>query len=240
MAPNRNVDLHSNSSVLNFQECVLPLAGVNEETIALAGDIIKGDLIMLHVEDAYHEQTLVRAAGGLLSPASGRVRFLDQDWEEVLPDRANALRGRIGIIFRSDNWIPYQPIMQSMVLPQMHHTRRSEEDIYREASLWASRFGLPGLPGDLPASVTIRDRQCANLARAFIGNPSLILVEHQAEPLTPKILQTLVNSIREVRDRGAAVLWFTEDLSLGLDGKIPATRRLRLDGTVLRPLEPVS
>jgi len=37
--------------------------------------------------------------------------------------------------------------------------------------------------------------------------------------------------MREARERGAAILWLTQDMTLGLNESIPATQRLRLGGT---------
>jgi phospholipid/cholesterol/gamma-HCH transport system ATP-binding protein len=223
--------------VLNFDDCVLPLADTQGETFTLRFDLNPGELMMLHSEDDHHENALTHAVCGLLRPISGTATFLGRDWRELTPDRANALRGRIGVVFRRDNWIPYQPVLDSLILPRLHHTRQPVDAVCREATQWALRFGLPGLPRDLPAAVSARDRLAANLVRAFIGAPSLIVVENQSVALPAKLREVFINAIGEARERDAAVLWFAQDLSLCLDGTIPATRRLQLGGSGLRALE---
>ena len=80
------------------------------------------------------------------------------------------------------------------------------------------------------------DRGRANLARAFIGQPALIVIEHLSGSLTSGLREALVNAIRSSRDRGSSVIWITRDISLGLDTSLPATRRLALGASTLVPL----
>lgn len=236
----RPSELDHRVPVLHFDGCVLPLTDAADETLSVDLAIAPTELVMVHTEDRFHEDAFVQAAGGITSPLSGTVRFLGNDWRRLMPDRSNAARGRIGIVFRNESWIPYLSVMESMILPQMHHTRRSFESVYNDAAHWASLFGLPGLPRDLPAATNIRDRQRAGLARAFIGGPALIVVEHQSRALSAPLLETLINAMRDVRERDGAVLWFSRDISFCLDPTIPATRRIRLDRDALRTLEPAA
>lgn len=224
-------------AVLQFEDCSLPFAGGAEEVFSLDLVVRPGDLVMLQVEDTLLEQAVVEAVCGLLPPLAGKVRFLGRDWRELTPDWANASRGRVGVVFREEGWVPYLSIMDNVVLAQLHHTRRSYEDVCGEAARWAARFGLPGLPGDLPAAVSAADRATANFVRAFVGAPSLIVVEHLAARPSAAFLQKLVNAMRDVREHGAAVLWLTQDLALARNEFIPATQHLVLGGSRRRTEE---
>ena len=233
----KNANQSQRLPVVHFDDCVLPLPESPAETFLVDFSLHPGELVMFHNDDWHYEKAIVRAACGLLPPRSGRVSFQGRDWRTLSPDRANASRGRIGVVLRNESWIPYQSIMESLILPQLHHTRRPLDAICRDAVHWAGRFGLPGLPRDLPAAVGARDRRSANLVRAFIGSPSLIIIEHQPRALGLKQTESLINAIRDVRDRDAAVLWFSRDVAFCLDHTIPATRRLRHGGDALRPQE---
>ena len=50
--------------------------------------------------------------------------------------------------------------------------------------------------------------QRAACVRAFLGAPSLIVVENLADGLADGLLAPLINAMRVARDRDAAVLWF--------------------------------
>lgn len=230
--------LHDPSSVLRFDGCVLPLADAVGETFAVQLNVGPGELVMLHAQDRFHEDALVRAASGLIAPLAGSVQFLGRNWRQLSSDRANAARGRIGVVFRNESWTPHQTILETLILPQLHHTHAPIEEICNDAARWTSRFGLPGIPEDLPAALTARDRQSVNLARGFVGSPALVIVEHQVRTLSANLREALVNAIRDVREQNAAVLWFSRNVSLCLDPTLPATRRLRLGVDALTTLEP--
>ena len=226
-------------ATLAFRQCVLPLQDAEGESFALDLALQPGELVMLCLEDQHHEDAVSRAACGMLAPTTGAVAFLGRNWRDLPPDIANACRGRIGTVFRDERWLPRQSIMQSILLQLLFHTHRPLDDISREATVWARRFGLPGLPQDRPEAVSPRDRLCANLVRALVLQPALIVFEHQQVAALTGLLQTVINAIRELREQGTAILWLTQDATFGLDRSIPATRRLRHGGTVGKALEAV-
>ena len=226
-------------ATLEFKQCVLPLPEAEGESFSLDLTLHGGDLVMLCLEDQHHEDSVSRAACGMLAPTAGSVAFLGRDWRDLPPDLSNASRGRIGTVFRDERWLPHQSVMQSILLPLLFHTHRPFDDISREATNWARRFGLPGLPRDRPEAVSARDRLCANLVRALVLRPALIIFEHQQVAALAGLLQTVINAIRELREQGTAILWLTQDMAFGLDRSIPATRRLRHDGTLGNALEAV-
>jgi hypothetical protein len=76
--------------------------------------------------------------------------------------------------------------------------------------------------------------------RAFLGAPSLIIIESLAGDLGDGLLAPLINAMRIARDRDAAVLWFAQEAELYEDPSLPATRRLRLQSDAIVPLEEVA
>lgn len=232
------VDADAEAPVLAFEDCALALAGTHAEAIPLSVTLCSGEFLVLHLEDDQHEEAVIQALCGLWPPLAGRVRFQGHDWEDLRPEQANALRGRIGTVFREDVWSPYRTVMEDMVLAQMHHTRRPLDEILAEAAHWSLRFGLPGLPRDMPVAVRPQDRQGASFARAFLGAPALIVIRHQTRTLPPWLLAAVTRAIWELRERGAAVIWFGREDALTRGEALSAARHLRLEGAGLAGAEP--
>ena len=69
--------------------------------------------------------------------------------------------------------------------------------------------------------------------RAFLGQPFLVLLEEQSTGCFKEMMPNLIDAIRQARNRGAAVMWFTADKFIWRDKSIPATRRYRLAGRKL-------
>ena len=214
--------------VLRFQKPVLM-----PETYGTAGSdelsmsIYSGDLVLIRLARLEQTATFADTCAGILQPAIGDVYFLGRNWPELSPDQANAMRGRIGRVFKTGNWIKHLSLMENILLPQLHHTRRSIRQLRDEAGELAQQFGLPGIPLDLPGDIPAADLQRAACVRAFLGRPALILLEEPTAGVYLEIISALMNAGREARERGAAVVWLTQKNLVWNDQTLPVTQRYR-------------
>jgi phospholipid/cholesterol/gamma-HCH transport system ATP-binding protein len=187
-----------------------------------------GDLVLIRLARLEQTAAFADACAGIIKPRSGSVRFLGRNWQDLRPDQANALRGRIGRVFKTGNWINNLSLLDNMLLPQRHHTRRSTRQLCEEAGELADQFGLPGIPLGLPGDLTAAELQRAACVRAFMGRPLLILLEEPTSGIFLEIISALMDAVREARDRGAAVIWLTRKGLIWNDQTLPVTRRYRL------------
>ncbi|GAH38483.1 unnamed protein product, partial [marine sediment metagenome] len=172
------VILEKQRVVLRFKDAVLMTenyGGTESDELNLS--VCGGDLVLVRLARLEQTSTFADACAGINRPAIGAVYFLGRNWPEQPPDQANALRGRIGRVFRTGNWINHLSLMENILLSQLHHTRRSARQLRDEAAVLAGQFGLPGVPLGLPGNSTAADLQRAAYVRAFLGRPSLILLE---------------------------------------------------------------
>ncbi|MBW2434246.1 MAG: ATP-binding cassette domain-containing protein [Deltaproteobacteria bacterium] len=207
-----------------FTDTSAPVTQADEVNLSACA----GDLILIRM--ARLEQTigLADACAGIIQPRSGAVRFLGRNWPELPPDQAHALRGRIGRVFKTGNWINHLSVMDNVLLSQRHHTRRSVRRLRDEAGELSQQFGLPGLPLNMPGDLTAADLQRAACVRAFLGRPLLILLEEPTAGIFVEIISALMHAVRDARDRGAAVIWLTQKGLIWHDQTLPATQRYRL------------
>ena len=215
--------------ILRFDESVFTdttgdLAKSDEVSLSVGG----GDLVLIRLARLEQTAAFADACAGIIKPHSGFVRFLGRNWQDLRPDQANALRGRIGRVFKTGNWINNLSLLDNMLLPQRHHTRRSTRQLCEEAGKLADQFGLPGIPLGLPGDLTAAELQRAACVRAFMGRPLLILLEEPTSGIFLEIISALMDAVREARDRGAAVIWLTRKGLIWNDQTLPVTRRYRL------------
>jgi phospholipid/cholesterol/gamma-HCH transport system ATP-binding protein len=190
--------------------------------------VCSGELFLIRLARFEQTATFADACAGILEPISGRVYFLGRNWPQLPPDQANALRGRIGRVFRTANWINHLSLMENILLSQLHHTRRSVRRLRDEAGKLAQQFGLPGLPLGLPGDFTPADLRRAACVRAFLGQPLLILLEEPTSGIYAEIISALMTAVREARERGAAVIWLTQKNLIWRDPTLPVSQRYRL------------
>ena len=195
--------------------------------------LYSGQLALVRLDKRYQSAAFADAFSGLLFPTNGTVCFLGRDWLASSADTANAMRGKIGRVFLGEGWLDAFNLIDNILLSERHHTRRPEEALVQEAAQLAELFRLPGLPNGYPKDYNRADLQRAACVRAFMGNPTLLLLEDPTVGMHQGMLPALVNTIRRVRNRGAAVWWMTLSDDVWLDESIPADRFFRTSGSEL-------
>jgi len=208
------------------------LAG-DYETMEVELQLHGSEMVLIHLQHPRQGSVLADVCAGLIQPQRGTVQFLGKDWSTLPPDMENALRGRIGRVFTVGNWISHLTLLENILLPQLHHTRRSTEELCEEAERLAKGFGLPGVPAGFPDMFRREDLRIASCIRAFLGRPSLVMLEDPTMEADPEMISHLINAIRGVRGSGAAVIWMIVQDRIWRDRSIPATSRHRLAGRKL-------
>ncbi|MEO1092432.1 MAG: hypothetical protein AAFX81_17570 [Pseudomonadota bacterium] len=215
------------ADVLDLERAELPAA---------AGAVVcdlrlqPGDLILLDAETDDQEQALVDVALGLVQPSHGEVRFLGHPWRAVPSTFAAALRGRVGLVPRQGGWLAHASVATNVLLQARYHTMSDADRLAERGAAWSARFGLPGLPLGPATALSAADRLRALLARAFLGDPALVVIETRHDAWRGELLAALVDALQIVREGGGAALWCLGRDELFYDGTLPATARLRVRG----------
>lgn len=219
------------TDILRFHDVTIAADRGHESGISsLNLSLAPGDLAVVLSEKEQVRLPLADAAEGLVAPARGTVAFLGEDWQTMAADRAAAQRGKIGRVFEGESWLSGLNVDQNITLAQRHHTRRPVKEIEEEATRLCRVFGLPGLPRDRPSNARWQDLQKAACVRAFLGAPILILLENPTAGIYADVIAPLISTAREARERGAAVLWTTNELQAWNNPELLATARQRVLG----------
>ena len=204
--------------------------------IALTGlnmDLQFSDLALIYMGHRETALTIGDACEGLTRPTFGKITFLGYDWSKTAPDQANALRGMVGRVFRRANWVDYMSVLDSILLPQLHHTKRPMQELTKEARELSQMFGLPGIPTPRPGEMLPADLRKAACVRAFMGQPRLVILEEPTRNMGEGFLTSLTKAIDSARARGAAILWLTQSDSVWRRPYVECSYRFRAVGSGL-------
>jgi len=226
---------------LKADEVILAFEGVtiaarppfDEGLAAVSFSLTAGELMLVRTEPYRPSLPLADAAEGLIEPDGGRVLFLGEDWKTTAPERQSARRGRIGRVFGGRGWISNLDVDENITLAQRHHTPRPLEQIERDADALVRQFGLPELPRMRPALMKPADLRRAEWARAFLGEPLLVILEQPARDVFGDAVGALVSAVGAARARGVAVLWLTGDERVWAQAAAAATQRFEMRGAEL-------
>jgi phospholipid/cholesterol/gamma-HCH transport system ATP-binding protein len=224
--------MNESTDILRFYDVTIAADHRHESGIpAFNLSLASGDLTVVLWEKEEVRPPLADAAEGLVAPVRGTVTFLGEDWQTMTADRAAAQRGKIGRVFEGESWLSDLNVDQNVTLAQRHHTCRPVKEIEQEATQLCRVFGLAGLPRGRPSNARWQDLQKAACVRAFLGAPILILLENPTVGIYADVIAPLVNTVRDARERGAAVLWTTNELQVWNNPELHATARWRMLGS---------
>jgi phospholipid/cholesterol/gamma-HCH transport system ATP-binding protein len=229
---------NESTDILRFHDVTIAPDREYESGISnLNSSLALGALAVVLLEKEQIRIPLADAAEGLVAPVRGTVTFLGEDWQTMAPDRVAAQRGKIGRVLEGESWLSDLDVDQDITLAQRHHTRRPVKEIEEEATQLCRVFGLPGLPRGRPSNARSQDLQKAACVRAFLGAPILILLENPTVGIYADVITPLINTVREARQRGAAVLWTTNELQVWSHPELRATARCRMLGSQMHVME---
>ncbi len=233
--------MNAPSAVLEFGNVTVPSGSEYETGLwQISFTLNPGDLLLVRIERENERLPLADATEGLVPPMKGTVSFLGGNWQSLSADRAASQRGKIGRLFEDEGWINDIDVDENIMLAQRHHTGRSDDDIIDEALKLSRVFGLPGLPRGRPGRMRRWDLRKAACIRAFLGQPTLIIIEQPVRGVYADFMAPLLSAVQSARSRGAAILWTVTDPQIWNNPAVRATTRARMLGSELHAMEPES
>lgn len=187
-----------------------------------------GDCALIECRDMQQASLFADMCVGLVDLEDGLARCMGLEWSDLDERRAAALRGRIGRMVANGGWIDLYGTHMNILWPQLYHTRVPEEHLMQRAVQLGMQFGLPGLPVVSPGKLSPLDRCRADCVRAFLGEPSLLLLENPMGDANPPLLNAFLSALTDARDRGCAVVWLAPDDTSWRAYETDASIRLRL------------
>jgi len=129
----------------------------------------KGEFISIVGPSGCGKSTLLKIIGGLVKPSSGIVLL---DGQSPLQRRRE---GYLGFVFQKPVLLPWRKLEDNVRLPLeiLHNHRNSSERINKVLDL----LGLSGFEGSYPRQLSGGMQQRAALARVFLYEPSLLLMD---------------------------------------------------------------
>ncbi|QHI95610.1 ABC transporter ATP-binding protein [Aristophania vespae] len=192
-----------------------------------------GECALIQCRDLQQASLFTDICSGLAPIGEGRVRCLGLEWKDLEDRRASALRGRIGRIFQGNEWIELYPMQMNILWQRLYHSKTSLNELIKEAVKLSIRFGLPGLPTQLPGKLSSLDLRRAEYVRAFMGNPSLMLLEEPVTIEPSELYDAFLGELTAVRERGCAVIWISSDASVWKDYEQSDMQKFRLSDSGL-------
>jgi len=205
----------SGTAALSLSDVHHAYERAGERIQVLAGadlEVRSGEVVAIVGRSGSGKSTLLHIAGGLVTPASGRVELAGSAIAGASADDRAAVRRRsIGFVFQFFHLLPHLDVRDNVALPLLLDGARART-ARRNADRALAAVDLSDRADHLPSELSGGQLQRAAIARALVAEPSIVLADEPTGNLdaatAADVLDLLVG---QVRTRAAALVLVTHD-----------------------------
>jgi phospholipid/cholesterol/gamma-HCH transport system ATP-binding protein len=159
------------------------------------------------------KSTLLRHLLGLHAPASGSIRLLGKDINQLDPKALLEFRQKIGVSFQGGALFTSMTIGENVALPLREHAKLDENTIRIVSRMKLEVVSLGGFQDLMPSQLSGGMIKRAALARAIVMDPKLLFFDEPSAGLDPVVSAELDELILRLRDAmGMTIVVVTHEL----------------------------
>lgn len=179
------------------------------------------------------KSSLLAVGSTLVSPTSGAVRIDGTDVGGLTEsDRSRLRREKIGIVFQQPNLLESLTAVEQLIITDRLRGTGSG-DTRKRAQALLERVGLADAAERRPHQLSGGQRQRVNIARALMGDPSVLLVDEPTAALDHDRSEAIIDLLCQVtKEFGVATVIVTHDTEFLPKTDAVATMR---DGRLTEP-----
>ena len=230
MTPQTN----TSKTIIQMKNLTKVFATEEMETHALRGinlEIYQNDYVSISGPSGCGKSSLLSILGLLDSPTSGQYLINDIDASNLtINQRAEIRNQHIGFVFQAFNLIDELSVFDNVALPLRYREPiMSASEIKQQVMESLAKVEMSHRTSHKPNQLSGGQQQRIAIARALVGNPSILLVDEPTGNLDSKNGDAVMEMLEQLNQKGVAICMVTHD-SRYAD---MATRKLHLlDGVI--------
>src|SRR6202050_5662270 len=184
------------------------------ETHALSGvhlEIERGEFLAIAGPSGCGKSTLLSILGLLDSPSDGTYDLKDKSVAKLTLSERTEIRNReIGFIFQAFNLIGDLNVFENVELPLTYRNMASAERKKRVQDV-LERVGMAHRMKHYPSQLSGGQQQRVAVARALVGQPSILLADEPTGNLDSKNSEAVMELLQQLHHEGATICMVTHD-----------------------------
>ncbi|MDQ4489803.1 ATP-binding cassette domain-containing protein [Sinomonas sp. ASV486] len=179
-------------------------------------DIARGETVALIGESGSGKTTVGKLMLGLLAPDTGEVAFEGASMAEAHESDRRRMRAKLQVVFQEpyESLNPRRKIAATVEEPLLVHRVGDRASRQKRVSEVLDLVGLPkDVAGRYPGELSGGQQQRVGIARAIVGEPSLIVLDEPTASLDRTIRAQVTDLLKGLqRDLGLSYLLITHDI----------------------------
>ncbi|MFN0112545.1 MAG: ABC transporter ATP-binding protein [Blastocatellia bacterium] len=173
--------------------------------------INRGEFAVIFGPSGCGKSTLLAIMGLLDSMTTGVYCFNGQPVQDLkLSDRARIRNQEIGFVFQNFNLIGDMSVYENIEQPLSYGQMKSSERKDRVMAV-LDRVGLADRARQRPSSLSGGHQQMVSIARAIVGNPTILLADEPTGNLDSASGEVVMNLLKQLHANGTTVCLVTHD-----------------------------
>jgi putative ABC transport system ATP-binding protein len=185
------------------------------ETHALSDvhlSINKGEYVSISGPSGCGKSTLLSLLGLLDTPTSGTYNLNGTNAENLTANERAKIRNReIGFVFQSFNLIGDLTVFENVELPLTYRSGVGKAERQEKAMKALERVGMGHRLKHYPSQLSGGQQQRVAVARALVGDPSILLADEPTGNLDSKNGESVMELLKELHSAGATICMVTHD-----------------------------
>jgi putative ABC transport system ATP-binding protein len=185
------------------------------ETHALSGvhvDINEGDFVAIEGPSGCGKSTLLSILGLLDTATEGRYILSGEPVQNLNHAQRAYIRNReIGFIFQAFNLIGDLTVYENVELPLTYRTQLSSRERKQRSIEALERVRMAHRLRHYPSQLSGGQQQRVAVARALVGQPSILLADEPTGNLDSKNGEAVMSLLMELHAEGATICMVTHD-----------------------------
>jgi putative ABC transport system ATP-binding protein len=174
-------------------------------------EIRPGEFVAIAGPSGCGKSTLLSILGLLDSPTHGQYWIHSDHVERLsISDRTRIRNREIGFIFQAFNLIGDLTVYENVELPLTYRGMGAGERKQRVLSV-LERVGMAHRAKHHPAQLSGGQQQRVAVARALVGQPSILLADEPTGNLDSKNSEAVMELLRQLHAEGATICMVTHD-----------------------------
>ncbi|MDO5016396.1 MAG: ABC transporter ATP-binding protein [Eubacteriales bacterium] len=159
------------------------------------------------------KSTLFNLLTGLLSPTSGQILLNGQDLSTYRQKQWEQIRAQeIAYILQGHNLLDNLTVRDNICLPK--RLVGLGGDLNSKAHSLLAEFGLAQMAEEYPANLSFGERRRVAIARAFVGQPQLVLADEPTSDLDPVNARLVMDFFQRRAQEGQTILISSHKLEI--------------------------
>ncbi len=181
------------------------------ETVVVNGvsiNVAPGEIVVIIGPNGCGKSTLLKTIFGLVKPGSGKIALNGEDITGTKP--FELVRKGMGFVPQTENVFASLSVMENLEMGGYTTRTLDLKEIFQMFPVLAEK------KKERANSLSGGERQMLAMARALMTHPKLLLLDEPSAGLAPKMVEVLMEKIKELRESDSSVLLIEQNAKSAL------------------------